>query len=239
MPQRYVSDELTHFVGRTSPSDEARYALLRSILGDGFLTSDPNAPFAQRRLEGVVTYSYTPHESFSSGTYDLGSVCFCDIPVPDLRLHIAKYSQFGIAFRKSFLLTKGACPMFYWPGNGLMEGRTRREYLDDRVANLHWLIDFAQAHRKVPSGGEWTELAGRLHLLRNFVNQNILCFIKLFDASLPDDDPKNYYMEREWRVAGNIAFSLGDVRRVIMPQAYADRFRRDVPEYIGQLQFAE
>lgn len=238
MPQRYVSDELTHFVGRAQPDDEARYRLLLRIIQEGFLTSDPNAPLARARIEGAVAYSYTPHEPFSSDTYDVQCVCFCDIPVPDLPFHMLKYGPFGLAFGKSFLLMKGACPVFYWAGDALMEERPRQEYLDQMVANFHWLIDFARAHRPYPTGGDWNEVEGRLHLLRDFINRNVLCFIKLFRAALPDEDPYNYYMEREWRVHGSLAFAIRDISRVIIPPAFAERFRRDVPEYCGQIEFA-
>ena len=72
-----------------------------------------------------------------------------------------------------------------------------------------------------------------------FVFCNLLGFVKCFDSSLPDDDPNNYYMEREWRVAGNVSFTLKDIHRVIFPRAYAERFRIDVPEYVGQIHFAD
>jgi Putative abortive phage resistance protein AbiGi, antitoxin len=45
-------------------------------------------------------------------------VCFCDIPVADLALHARKSSPFGLAFRKSLLLEKGASPVFYVASNG-------------------------------------------------------------------------------------------------------------------------
>ena len=40
-------------------------------------------------------------------------VCFCDIPDSDLAIHVNKYSRFGLAFKKEFLIAKGACPVFY------------------------------------------------------------------------------------------------------------------------------
>jgi abortive phage resistance protein AbiGi (putative antitoxin) len=40
-------------------------------------------------------------------------VCFCDIPKPDFAIHVRKYSRFGLAFKKKFLIAKGACPVFY------------------------------------------------------------------------------------------------------------------------------
>jgi hypothetical protein len=40
-------------------------------------------------------------------------VCFCDIPDTDLAIHVRKYSRFGLAFKKDFLIERGACPVFY------------------------------------------------------------------------------------------------------------------------------
>lgn len=241
MTQRYVSDELTHFVGRQQPNDEARYALLVRILRGGFLTADPESPQAKNRLEGVVAYRYSPHAPFSDPeSYSIDCVCFCDIPVPDLSLHMDKYGRFGIAFRKPFLIKKGASPAFYWASNALARGRSRREYLDAMVANFHWLIDRLRAEFPAPTDSETVpEISDRLERLFDFVNQYVLCFIKLFDDALPDNDPANFYMEREWRVPGSVAFGLADIHRVIFPKEVAERFRRDLPDYFGQIQFAE
>jgi hypothetical protein len=46
-------------------------------------------------------------------------------------------------------------------------------------------------------------------------------------------------MEREWRVIGDVKFALEDVHRVFMPERYAERFREDLPNYIGQLTFSD
>jgi hypothetical protein len=240
VPQRYVSDELTHFVGRSQPDEEARYALLVKILQAGFLTSDPESPQAKNRLEGIVAYRYTPHAPFSDPeTYSIDCVCFCDIPVPDLPLHMGKYGPFGIAFAKPFLIAKGANPAFYWAGNALARGRSRRAYLDDMVGHFHWLTDRLRADYPYPEDGTGAfGVRDRLDRVIDFVNQYVLCFIKIFDDTLPDEDPDNFYMEREWRVAGGVAFSLEDVQRIILPRAYAERLRRDVPGYFGQIQFA-
>jgi hypothetical protein len=88
------------------------------------------------------------------------------------------------------------------------------------------LVDFPEEH----SG---------LGVLQAFLDFYVFSFMKYFDANTSDDDPKNVYMEREWRVVGDVGFDLNDVYRVILPRSYAERFRRDLPEYTGQVTFVE
>lgn len=61
-----------------------------------------------------------------------------------------------------------------------------------------------------------------------------LAYIKLYDVTLPDDHPDNYYMEREWRCLQNVTFSLNDIRTVYLPnKAYQERFLCEFPNYSG------
>lgn len=46
--------------------------------------------------------------------------------------------------------------------------------------------------------------------------------------------PRNSYMEREWRTRTSIHCSVNDVYRVILPESYKDRFRREYPDYSGE-----
>ncbi|WDT79667.1 MAG: hypothetical protein MPW14_21460 [Candidatus Manganitrophus sp.] len=46
-------------------------------------------------------------------------------------------------------------------------------------------------------------------------------------------------MEREWRILGNLHFTLQDIRRIILPESYAPRLREELPKYIGQITFVE
>lgn len=73
----------------------------------------------------------------------------------------------------------------------------------------------------------------------SFLATRLFSYMKFFDADLPPDDERNYYMEREWRIIGGVRFSLGDVRRVLLPEKYATRLREDVPEYHGQVSFLD
>jgi hypothetical protein len=38
----------------------------------------------------------------------------------------------------------------------------------------------------------------------------VLGQLKFFDSSLPEDDPENYYMEREWRVPAGVLHLFKD-----------------------------
>ena len=49
-------------------------------------------------------------------------VCFCDIPISSLKLHMGKYKQFGIAFLKPFLVAQGANPVFYLVNDATLPG---------------------------------------------------------------------------------------------------------------------
>jgi len=63
-----------------------------------------------------------------------------------------------------------------------------------------------------------------------------LAYVKLFDASLPDDHIDNYYMEREWRSSNNISFSLNDIKTVYLPtKEFKQRFLDEFPEYNGRI----
>jgi Putative abortive phage resistance protein AbiGi, antitoxin len=113
--QRYVSHELTHFVGRSlrgqiaTPEEvqDQQFAVLVKILRDGALGQQIGG--ARR----VIAFQTGEAKLSSSEKYSAQMVCFCDIPVDDLSLHMRKYSQFGLAFSKQFLIGAGATPVFY------------------------------------------------------------------------------------------------------------------------------
>jgi hypothetical protein len=105
--QRYISRELSHFVGKGKPEND-QYQLLVHILKSGWLLHKPFDPKQPRtaRLDFSRPIS-------ADRTIDYEVICFCDIPSSDLAIHVRKYSKFGLAFKKEFLIDKGACPVFY------------------------------------------------------------------------------------------------------------------------------
>ncbi len=61
----------------------------------------------------------------------------------------------------------------------------------------------------------------------------IFARIKFFQEGLTEDHPHNYYMEREWRLHGGLAFRLEDLARIYLPQGYRKQFHEYVPDYNG------
>jgi hypothetical protein len=129
----YVSNYLTHFVGRSRASDELRYELLMKIVHEGVLLDpahiDRRDPIFQVKMSpdtvGSLPISACPgldYSSYPNVRHDLDSklsdnalvqfeiVCFCDIPENEMAIHCAKYSSFGQAFPRQFFVNRGASP---------------------------------------------------------------------------------------------------------------------------------
>jgi hypothetical protein len=292
--QRYVSTELTHFLGKDLENDDARYALLVKIILGGWLTHpphDPTAPFDEH-FEAEKPIS-------ADGLAVRGIVCFCDIPIHDYKIHMTKYSHFGLSFAKSHLVKRGASPVYYVANDSLVlgpvlmtkspqlerrlrqaaeAGELQRDLYFDNMAMsminvMSALLYLVGDHKTLDTPSQWSQheletnmkislkhlfslddgeydrlyslLRGKVEAIpglkafSHFLFFHLLGFVKGFDSNLQEDDPNNYYMEREWRVLGNMPFARKDVQRVIFPRAYAERFRQDVPDYFGQIQFAD
>jgi hypothetical protein len=133
--QRYVSQELTHFVGRGLKEEKEQYELLLHIIKSGWLKCDPQNRFGQDDDPGAGGYILNIVESVLEEdvyqpAYQPLAVCFCDIPLEDLQLHMQKYSRFDISFHKDFLIERGANPVFYIAKNSAtmsdLDGPLRR-----------------------------------------------------------------------------------------------------------------
>ena len=177
-------------------------------------------------------------------------VCFCDIPVADLEIHMQKYGRFGLSFLKPFLVEKGANPVLYLANNSQAPNFAGDPYLENQQNStisrrdmFHYRInDFdnlAQELNDTLVGPAHGDAWQRLFLSTAFLQSHLFSFIKYFDDATSDEDPANVYMEREWRVLGDVLFDIKDVYRVFLPSTYAERFRHDLPEYTGQVTFVD
>jgi len=264
--QRYVSDELTHFVGRDlvrampdidqrEERDEKLYDRLITILKEEQLVTggkktgvnaDPSIGKEGITVEHVITYV--------AGARDLASmfepsvVCFCDIPVGDIEIHMAKYGSFGLAFSRDFLLERGANPVLYLAEDAKVddEGQTFGELFVEEMNHTLALLSELQLAKQGPEGAprypDLEDLPKRVSddamRAHQFLLIHAFSLVKAFRGDSADDDPKNYYMEREWRRYGDLDFALNDVCRVYLPERFAKRLREDLPGYHGQVTFA-
>jgi hypothetical protein len=76
-------------------------------------------------------------------------------------------------------------------------------------------------------------------VLDEFLGTYLFPYMKFFDLGLPDQHPDNFYMEREWRIHGALAFVTHDIERVLIPRSFSKRLRSDAPDYFGQITFTE
>jgi hypothetical protein len=271
--QRFVSDELTHFVGSSLPTAEQRYGLLLQILKSGLLKMPEKSDRTVERTETEPqtttkrTISIQHDAPLSSNRKYVGSiVCFADIPLEDLPFHIRKYSEFGLSFSKTFLIGRGANPVFYVARQSSTEVRNplandpihHQRLTQSAVTNRnkgHWenftraeLFDVAEKiqQRVLPTHPRWDKEQGRVidkqltedeQLLRDFLTWYLFGFMKFFDPELPEHDVDNYYMEREWRVIGHVDFTNEDVERILIPREFYRRLRADLSGYCGQVTF--
>jgi hypothetical protein len=256
--QRYVSDELAHFVG-SGEAPDMQYSLLVKILRSGWLTHPPHEP----NISGNLTIN-TAAKLSTNVMYLPQMVCFCDIPFQDLQIHTSKYSRFGLSLSKELVARQGGAPVFYLPRNtrvrfwhhplyeqrnaalpkgeveDLDEDISLGDLFDQMVPEYHALMYlFAELINQTSRTPGVSEERLRLHRLRHFLDFCFLSYVKFFEQELADDNPDNFYMEREWRVVGNVHFALEDVRRIFIPQDYARRLRVDLPGFSGQVSFAD
>ncbi|WP_327606853.1 abortive infection system antitoxin AbiGi family protein [Virgibacillus tibetensis] len=62
-------------------------------------------------------------------------------------------------------------------------------------------------------------------MLDSVLMKQIFVYLKPFDASKTDADEENYYLEREWRIVGDVQFSLQDITRILIPEKYGKNER--------------
>lgn len=111
-------------------------------------------------------------------------------------------------------------------------------YFDDMLREYHELFrTFKDMERKQNTSPGVSELSKRIQELQRFFNFHIFSYFKFFDHRKADDDPGNYYFEREWRIVGNLKFELSDVKTVLFPSRFSRIFRETFQKYEGQVVF--
>lgn len=230
--QRYISNELTHLAGRGQNSDE-QYQTLIKILKEKRLLWNPKDKNTWG--EGTAEFIYKYNNKISDNEMiNPSMICFCDIPFEDLTIHIKKYTPFGLSFTKELIASKGGSPVLYVPRRAavrFMEPKYKNDCFDKYCKEFYHYFDslFCNMHDR-------SEIE-RIQKFYYFILNQVFSYVKFFNHTLSEDHVDNYYFEREWRILGNFYFRIEDVQRVIFPQSFAKQFRRDCPEYYGQISF--
>jgi len=219
--QDYVSDELSHFVGRgKNPDDQCH--LLIEIVKSGCLKAPRSELISGEKIVQSKILEVRGNADFSSGEmYRPMVVCFCDIPIDDasLRIHTSKYSKFGLSFLKDFIVGKGGSPVLYLPRAARDASEIPLDqYFDEMVKGYH---QFSAAVENLQDAN----LLDQLLALRRFLDFRIFSFIKFHDHTLSDGDPNNFYMEREWRVNDSVKFTTEDICKIICPRDYEEKVK--------------
>lgn len=235
--QRYVSPDLHHFVGRHAlGAPREAYELLIRIVKEGVLKS----PVFPDAAKGSVTVhiSDKPEASLATNSVVLSEcVCFCDIPRDDLGIHTSKYGSFGLSFKKSVLIQKNVRPVQYVPvakesWRSPLQGLT---LLKDIQAVCRGLADFETDHSSRHLGMIPHTAEDAISAASDILCLTIMPFLKAYNPDLPDNDPDNYYMEREWRVLHQVEFAPEDLSGVFLPRDYVSRFQTDFPDFPGAI----
>lgn len=196
--QRYTSSELFHFVGREDLDDDARYLRLVTIVKSDvlkpYISEGPSPAFVMN-----CNRKFSENEMFNPSM-----VCFRDIPVEGLGIHMQKYSYFGLSFSIAYLVKKGANPVFYNALRSINMNGNRESYFNDQVGSY-----FKRWSDKVFTPGRCTTNKDELKQLKqlkeikeikdefNFFLSSFFSYTVFFDHEKKETDSNNYYMERE------------------------------------------
>jgi len=215
--------------------DEANYQTLLKVLRSGRIAHSPNVP-----EWGIVSHNvdFTKH-LINGQLIDSTITCYCDIPLDHLPLHLNKYGRFGISFARDYLIRYGARPVLYFPysksetgnafGGALLLSEIETVFKAFHHNVLNHRIKDQMPTRAVGESPKTPEAT--LSALDTVVLQHFLAFIKPFEADLADDDPENYYLERELRKFGNLVFKPENIWSVVVGLGFEKRISEDAPGF--------
>lgn len=226
---------LHHFVGHKDPNNnEVNFQTLVSVLESKCIRVNhkDGSGYGYSGIKFSL-HTDTEHSLENETLMQPRITCYADIPTDDLGIHVSKYGMFGISFRQDYLIREGARPVMYIPmhkhdWNGIT-GRQLLRDLDCIAKGYHMLNKHEGPHRR--SVGKMSEdIEHASQSLWGAFGKDFLAFLKPFDADLPDDDPKYYIMEREWRKFGNQPFEERDIVRIFIANTFVDRFVEQFPQ---------
>jgi len=242
MLQGYISEFLFHFIGKDIHGEEEQYELLKQIISDGWISYYPH----EKNLAIGPTDIRSMQDRKLEEMFNPKCICFADIPIKDLSLHSSKYSKFGIGFKRDFLISKGANPVFYIEKNSILYKNqsgtnnliklSKEDYYQEYSSKTIWyfLMKYLSCFEKNTSKDHSKELSDTWEILMFLIN--IFSHLKPWDDSLGEYDPRNFYYEREWRSLNNVDFNLSDIEVICLPNKFKEQFTNDFPSFSGKLE---
>ncbi len=96
----YISNKLTHWIGRKEKSSKGQYRILKEILKKKLLLFGNSSWSLNKKYPDLKVKK-------------LCMISFTDIPLSESERHCKKYSKFGISFNKTYLANCHATPVGY------------------------------------------------------------------------------------------------------------------------------
>lgn len=266
----YVSDLLCHFVGRSKSSEEEKFQLLLLIIKEGKLLCSLDSPGTPKTIMSptymgehvgevlercdCVCFCDIPDDSLSIHTnkyskfgmgFDKSFLTKCGarpvmyvpknakMPVdPGIDFPDTPIEYYLHLFRQSASMN-----MILSVLNQAYDFRLLLSELMEKNPTISKALTILDpvAAQKFAEGKTYQML---FH--EEMAWQTQFEYIKVFDETLSDDDPDNYYMEREWRCTHNIEFTLSDIKKIYLKnKQYRDDFVRYFPDYRGEFYIFE
>ncbi|MDA7088264.1 abortive infection system antitoxin AbiGi family protein [Pseudomonas sp. SA3-5] len=254
MDNEYVSNTLYHFVGggvmkdsglTAGEKDEACFQRLLTVLGSGFISAK-GLDGEWQHQESMVSISINPDGHLKHGDFDgflvKGAItCYCDIPLTSIGVHAGKYGKFGLGVSASVLAGYGARPVSYVPlaNNGAFEPNYKSygllNNMTEEISRLHREVsDWEDEHNpEDEEGWQEIEIQHPLSGIGRILERDVAAFIKPYNCELSLTDPDNYYTEREWRLLGSVEITPRTVQRLIVAAGFAERLRKELPQFSG------
>ncbi|MFH0910399.1 MAG: abortive infection system antitoxin AbiGi family protein, partial [Planctomycetota bacterium] len=231
----YVSNVLTHWIGRGKHSDEQYEILKEKILKKKEL------------MYNKCPWQFPAQKSNMPEGIMIPMISFADIPFSESSSHCSKYSRFGISFCKSYLASRLACPVGYIINpfiydnyvviqnalckiKSMLPTATNQEiaveYIDDVINRFQYMMCFMENYSKE---NFWSLSADR-KWQTDYVGKSYF------------EDNTALYYEREWRMVlsdtakallfnverdGKTFFKYDEqyIKWIIVPRQYLERLK--------------
>lgn len=204
-----LQNPLIHFIGRKKKSEKEKLCLLSQIL--------ETEEFIPQLEEEVFGNDYFLGKGFGRSAFP---ICFTDLPLEKIGLHKERFSSFGIAFSKEYIIDNGGNPVFYW-AQECERLKNTNNYLSRYMADLEKTIKQC-CNSKMP-----LEAMEDLYSLI----WPILRLSKPFKAK----EVPNVYEEQEWRILTDgekWKFDRSKVLFVTTPKTFIEQLKTKWPDLL-------